>query len=123
MIKGRYHHSPCIASFVVEEEEEVGPLQKEHDPQDGQGENLTSSPMCCCYDGGKVQRLLWCCSKLALESGTWLLWRPEMLGCSHRWPRLFDPGHTLVSQNLVLKIKHEQSNGCCILQTFQLQCF
>lgn len=46
-----------------------------------------------------------------------------MLGRSHRPPRLFDPGHTLISQNLVLQIKHKQLNGFCFLQTFQLQCF
>lgn len=53
-MKAHHHHSPCIASF---EEEEEGPSQKEYDPQGDQGENLTSSQMCCCYDGGKAQQL------------------------------------------------------------------
>lgn len=48
MIEVYHHHSLCIASFVEEE----GPSQMEHDPQDDQGENLTSFQMCYCYDGG-----------------------------------------------------------------------
>lgn len=52
MIKVYHHHSPGIA-FAVEEE---GPSQKEHDPQNEQGGNLSSSQRCC-YDDGMVQRL------------------------------------------------------------------
>lgn len=49
IIEDYHHHSPCIASFVEEEE---GPSQMVRDPQGDQGENLTSFQMCCCYDGG-----------------------------------------------------------------------